>query len=60
MYAMIVHTYNAAHPHAALVLYHTQCMFSPEDMMFGFEKWNINDELVLVHRSDLQKPANDE
>jgi hypothetical protein len=35
-----------------LLFYHAQGMFSPEEMMLGFEKWNKNDEL---HRSDLQK-----
>jgi hypothetical protein len=50
MYAMMfTHTKILTH---MLLFYHAQGMFSPEEMMLGFEKWNKNDEL---HRSDLQK-----
>jgi hypothetical protein len=41
MYGMAVHAYNLAHHHSALASWYTtlKWMKSPEDVMFGFEKW---------------------
>jgi hypothetical protein len=50
MYDIAVHANNVTHHHShALDIYITiQGVKSPEDVMFGFEKWKLHDGLVLI------------